>query len=82
MEATAARVGAGERRVIRNVDPVLLAAAVMLALVGLFAIYSATHQSLSAVGLDPGRFVKRQVTFLAIAAIVLLLVASIDYRLF
>jgi rod shape determining protein RodA len=82
MEATAGRVGTGERRVIRNVDPALLAAAVLLALVGLFAIYSATHQSLSAVGLDPARFVKRQITFLAIAAIVLLLVASVDYRLF
>src|SRR3990172_7729770 len=82
MDATAGRVGTGERRVIRHVDPALLAAAVLLALVGLLAIYSATHQSLSAVGLDPGRFVKRQITFLAIAAIVLLLVASIDYRLF
>jgi rod shape determining protein RodA len=82
MEATAGRIGAGERRVIRHVDPALLVAAILLALVGLFAIYSATHQSLSAVGLDPGRFVKRQVTFLAVAAIVLLLVASVDYRLF
>lgn len=81
MEATAGRLAMGGRRVIRHVDPALLIAVVMLALVGLFAIYSATHQSLEAVGLDPGRFVKRQVTFLAVAAIVLLLVASIDYRL-
>lgn len=82
MDATAGRLASGERRVIRYVDPVLLSAAVLLAVVGLFAIYSATHQSLSAVGLDPGRFVKRQITFLAVAAILLLLVASVDYRLF
>jgi rod shape determining protein RodA len=82
MDATAGRLASGERRVIRHVDPVLLVAAVLLAIVGLFAIYSATHQSLAAVGLDPGRFVKRQITFLAVAAIVLLLVASVDYRLF
>ena len=82
MDATAGRLASGERRVIRHVDPVLLVAAVLLAIVGLFAIYSATHQSLSAVGLDPGRFVKRQITFLAVAAILLLLVASVDYRMF
>jgi rod shape determining protein RodA len=82
MHATAGRLASGERRVIRHADPVLLVAAVLLAIVGLFAIYSATNQSLSAVGLDPGRFVKRQITFLAVAAIVLLLVASVDYRLF
>jgi rod shape determining protein RodA len=56
-------------------------AAIALAAIGLFAIYSATHQSLSAVGLDPGRFVKRQMTFLAVGIIVLLLAASFDYRL-
>ena len=82
MDATAGRMASVERRVIRHVDPVLLVAAVLLAIVGLFAIYSATHQSLSAVGLDPGRFVKRQITFLAVAAILLLLVASVDYRMF
>jgi len=82
MHATAGRLASGERRVIRHADPVLLVAAVLLAVVGMFAIYSATHQSLSAVGLDPGRFVKRQITFVAVAAIVLLLVASVDYRLF
>ncbi len=50
MELASGRVIAGERRPIRHVDPVLLGAAVVLAVIGLFAIYSATHQSLSAVG--------------------------------
>ena len=69
------------RWAIRHIDPVLVGAAIALAAIGLFAIYSATHQSLAAVDLDPGRFVKRQVTFLAVGLIVLLLAASFDYRL-
>jgi len=81
MDLAAGRMVASERRAIRHVDPVLIAAALGLAVIGLLAIYSATHQSLAAVGLDPGRFVKRQLTFLAIAMIVLVLAASFDYRL-
>jgi rod shape determining protein RodA len=81
MDLVAGRMVASERRAIRHVDPVLIVAALGLAVIGLLAIYSATHQSLAAVGLDPGRFVKRQLTFLAIAVIVLALAASFDYRL-
>ena len=81
MDLAAGRMVASERRAIRHVDPVLIAAAIGLAVIGLLAIYSATHQSLAAVGLDPGRFVKRQLTFLAVALIVLMLAASFDYRL-
>jgi rod shape determining protein RodA len=81
MDLAAGRMVTTERRAIRHVDPVLIAAAIGLAVIGLFAIYSATHQSLAAVGLDPGRFVKRQLTFLAVAVTVLALAASFDYRL-
>ena len=81
MDLAAGRLIAGERRAIRGVDLVLVVAVVALAVIGLFAIYSATHQSLSAVGLDPGRFVKRQVTFLGVGLVVLMIAASFDYRL-
>jgi rod shape determining protein RodA len=81
MDLAAGRMVASDRRAIRHVDPVLIAAALGLAVIGLLAIYSATHQSLAAVGLDPGRFVKRQLTFLAVAVTVLALAASFDYRL-
>ena len=80
MDLAAGRMVTSERA-IRHVDPVLIVAALGLAVIGLLAIYSATHQSLAAVNLDPGRFVKRQLTFLAVAVIVLMLVASFDYRL-
>ncbi len=79
--AAAGRVHVGERRALRGVDPILVAAVVGLAVIGLFAIYSATHQSLAAVDLDPGRFVKRQLTFLAVGLVVLMVAASFDYRL-
>ncbi len=81
MDVAAGKVVSAERRAIRHVDPLLIAAAIGLAVIGLFAIYSATHQSLSAADLDPGRFVKRQVTFLAVGLIVLMIAASVDYRL-
>jgi rod shape determining protein RodA len=81
MDLVAGRASSFERRAIRHIDPVLLLAILVLAIVGLFAIYSATHQSLSAVHLDPGRFVKRQIAFLGLGAIVVLAAASFDYRL-
>ena len=55
MELATGRVVAAERHSFRHIDPILLAAAIGLAVIGLFAIYSATHQSLAAVHLDPGR---------------------------
>ena len=51
MELATGRVVAGERHALRHIDPILLAAAIGLAVIGLFAIYSATHQSLAAVPL-------------------------------
>ena len=81
MDLATGRVVSGERHAFRHVDPILVGAAIGLAVIGLFAIYSATHQSLAAVHLDPGRFVKRQLTFLAVGAVVLMLAVSFDYRL-
>ena len=80
MDLVAGRTYAAERRPLRHLDPVLLLAVIALVAIGLFAIYSATHRSLEAVGLDPGFYVKRQITFLALGAVVLMLVASFDYR--
>lgn len=80
MDLVAGKAYPLERRPLRHVDPVLIGAVLALAVIGLFAIYSSTHQALEAVGGDPGRFVKRQVTFVALGAIVLLAAASFDYR--
>ncbi len=69
-----------ERRPVRHLDPILLLAALSLAVIGLLMVYSATHQSLVALGLDPGVYVKKQATFLAIGIVVVLLMAAFDYR--
>jgi rod shape determining protein RodA len=69
-----------ERRPMRHVDLVLLVTVAALGVVGLFAIYSTTHQSLSAIDSDPGYYLKRQVAFFALGAIVLFAAASFDYR--
>lgn len=81
MDIAAGSAMARERSPVRHVDLVIIAAAVGLAVIGLFAIYSATHRSLEVVGLDPGRFVKRQLTFVGVGVVVLSLAASFDYRL-
>jgi rod shape determining protein RodA len=80
MDLVATKTYPSERRPIRHLDPILLLAVFALAVVGLFMVYSATHQSLSAVGLDPGTFLKKQVTFVALGAVMVLLAASFDYR--
>jgi len=66
---------------LKNLDPVLLATVLALSVVGLFMIYSATHQSLEALNVDTGTFVKRQVAALVVAFVLLVFMASLDYRL-
>jgi rod shape determining protein RodA len=80
MDLVAGKAYPLERRPIRHVDPVLIGAAILLAIVGLFAIYSTTNRSLALIGEDPGFYVKRQVTFLALGAVVVMAAASFDYR--
>jgi rod shape determining protein RodA len=80
MDLVAGRAYPVERRPFRHVDPVLVVAVLALAVIGLFAIYSSTHQSLAELDLDPGRFVKRQITFVAFGTVVVFAAASFDYR--
>src|SRR5439155_26457969 len=78
--AAPARSLAAERLPIRHVDVPLVSAAVGLAVFGLFMIYSSTHRSLAAFDQDPQYFLKRQITFLVVAAIALVVAVAIDYR--
>lgn len=80
MDLVAGRAYTAERRPIRHLDPVLLASAAALAVVGLLMVYSSTRTSLNALGLDPGVYVKKQAAFLAIGAVAVLLMAAFDYR--
>lgn len=70
-----------ERGALRHFDPVLLVAALGLTLFGLLLIYSATHQSLAAARLDTGFYLKKQLAFLMLGLIVLVITLTFDYRL-
>jgi rod shape determining protein RodA len=80
MDLVAGRAFSAERRPIRHLDPVLIATALALSVVGLFMVFSATHLSLEAVKIDPMTYVKKQIAALAIGVIVMMLIASFDYR--
>ncbi len=80
MDLVAGKVFPAERRPIRHIDPALLVAMLLLIVSGLFMVYSATHQSLEAVELDPGTYLKRQSTFAALGIVIVMLMASFDYR--
>ena len=82
MDLIAGRVWADERRPIRHLDPVLLVTALLLAVAGLFLVYSATHQSLTALDLDPGQFLKKQFAAFVLGFLLLILVAAFDYRFY
>jgi rod shape determining protein RodA len=82
MDLVAGRIWAQERRPIRHIDPVLLVVTLALSAIGLVAIYSATHQSLEALQLDTMTFVSKQITAFVLGAILLLVIATFDYRFF
>lgn len=64
----------------RQVDFVLLAAVAGITGLGLLMIYSSTRQSQAAAGLDPAFYLKRQALFVLVGAVVLVVVALVDYR--
>jgi rod shape determining protein RodA len=82
MDLVASRVYTDERRPIRHLDPVLLLTILALTAIGMLSIYSATHQSLRALDLDVMTFVKKQVAAAVLGVILMLLIATFDYRFF
>ena len=82
MDLVAGRTFAEERRPIRHVDPVLLLVTAALVVLGLFLIYSATNQTLRQDGLDPFDRVNKQVITMILGVVLLLVIATFDYRFF
>lgn len=72
------RLGLRDR--IRQLDPILMACVVSLTAIGLLSIYSATHQSLRTLDLDPGFYLRRQAAFIAVGLVVVVVLASLDFR--
>ena len=63
----------------RNIDWVLMSAVAALTIIGAFAIYSATRMKLMNRGVDPFQTVQRQIVFVLIAIVVMVVVMWIDY---
>ena len=80
MDLVAGRAFADERRPIRHIDVVLLAVTAMILVIGFFLLYSATNQTLRQDRLDPFLRVNKQVVTAAIGVVLLLAMATFDYR--
>jgi rod shape determining protein RodA len=64
----------------RRFDPILTILVALLASIGTLMVYSATRDNLTARGLDPQFFVKKQFVFFMIGLCAMGVAASIDYR--
>ena len=80
MDLVAGRTFADERRPIRHLDPVLLLVTAGLSIVGLLSIYSSTHRVV--LNEDPMIYVKKQLAALVLGILLLLIIATFDYRFF
>ncbi len=67
---------------LRHVDYVLVAAALVLALIGIVMVYTATKPALELAGANPHYYLERQVLWVVIGVVVMVAVAAIDYRRF
>jgi rod shape determining protein RodA len=65
---------------LRHVDPLLFAAPIVLAGLGLLMVYSSTHRKLQEAGIDPYDFVKRQGIAIVVGIVAMLVLTAIDYR--
>jgi rod shape determining protein RodA len=81
MDATLPRWTARDRGALRHLDPTLILTTVLLTVYGLFMVYSATRQSLLSLDEDPGFYLKKQLAFLTLGVIAMVIVALFDYRL-
>jgi rod shape determining protein RodA len=69
-----------ETSVLRDLDPFLIGATLMISALSLFMIYSSTHERLRSEGVDEFYFVKRQGAAIFVGLVVLALLLAIDYR--
>src|SRR5436309_4355747 len=79
MDLAIGRIGRTERP-LRHLDGVLLAIAGALSVTSVFMIYSSTRVSQAAFGGDPALYAKKQLTWLVLSVVVLLVTIAFDYR--
>jgi rod shape determining protein RodA len=77
---TLARTHVAARRSVPPFDLILLTATVLVSIIGVVMVYTATRGSLLAAGDDPKTFLKKQGLFVVLGFITMVVVALIDYR--
>jgi rod shape determining protein RodA len=80
MDVALGRVGSARERPFRHFDPVLIVVMVALSVIGLFLQYSSTYASQQSFHQDPALFVKKQLTWIVLSAVVLVVAVAFDYR--
>jgi rod shape determining protein RodA len=80
MDLVAGRVTPDERRPIRHLDPVLLLVTGLIIVVGFFLLYSATKTTLIGEHQSQYARVEKQAVTAAIGLVLMLVIASFDYR--
>ena len=77
---TLARTSVASRRSVPPFDFVLVAATLLVSLIGVVMVYTATRGPLLAAGDDPKTFLKKQGLFVVLGVIIMVVVAVFDYR--
>ena len=80
MDLVAGRYASDERRPIRHLDPMLLVVTGLIVVVGMFLLYSATATTLVGEGESTFARVEKQIVTAVIGIVLMLLVATFDYR--
>lgn len=65
---------------LRHLDPTLLLVTLLLAAYGALMVYSATVHRQVEAGLDPALFLKRQLLFMIVGTVLLVIFSVFDYR--
>jgi rod shape determining protein RodA len=77
---TLARTHVATRRNVPPFDLILVTATLLVSVIGVVMVYTATRGSLLADGDDPKTFLKKQGLFVVLGVITMVVVALIDYR--
>jgi rod shape determining protein RodA len=77
---TLTRTHVATRRNVPPFDLILLIATLLVSIIGVVMVYTATRGSLLAQGDDPKTFLKKQGLFVVLGIITMVVVALIDYR--
>jgi rod shape determining protein RodA len=81
MEGTLGRWIGRENAAFRHIDPILIVTAIALSIFGIIMVYSASHNLAGELGGDEAFYRNKQIVFLMLGLIAMIVTATFDYRL-